>query len=85
MNEQESKFWFPRYGLIWNLPTTWQGWVVVATHITLLIAGFVAFVAFGVFQESLELRGLYFAAVTASFLAALYLKGERRAKPSSEH
>jgi hypothetical protein len=34
-------YWFPakRYGWGWALPRTWQGWVVLAVFIALLVAG----------------------------------------------
>ncbi|NML44178.1 DUF4175 domain-containing protein [Ramlibacter sp. G-1-2-2] len=34
-------YWFPvkRYGWGWGLPITWQGWVVLAIFVGLLIAG----------------------------------------------
>jgi len=40
MSEQ-PKYWFPskRYGWGWGVPTTWQGWVVIAIYVTLIGAG----------------------------------------------
>jgi hypothetical protein len=36
----KSAYWFPvkTYGWGWGLPTTWQGWLVLATYIVLMIA-----------------------------------------------
>ena len=37
----ERAYWFPakRYGWGWGLPTTWQGWLVLAAFVVLLIIG----------------------------------------------
>jgi hypothetical protein len=37
----EKKYWFPakRYGWGWGLPNVWQGWVVLAVFIALMIGG----------------------------------------------
>lgn len=36
-----KKYWFPakRYGWGWGAPSTWQGWVVVAAYVVLLVVG----------------------------------------------
>jgi hypothetical protein len=35
------EYWFPAktYGWGWGLPSSWQGWLVLATFIGLLVAG----------------------------------------------
>ena len=40
---QDQNYWFPakRYGWGWGIPVTWQGWVVFAAFLVLLIAGVV--------------------------------------------
>jgi hypothetical protein len=37
----EREYWFPtkRYGWGWGIPTTWQGWLVLAAFVVLLIIG----------------------------------------------
>jgi hypothetical protein len=37
----EHKYWFPakRYGWGWGIPSTWQGWLVLAVFVALLVAG----------------------------------------------
>ena len=41
----ESKYWFPakRYGWGWGLPSTLQGWLVLAAFLGLVVAGAVVF------------------------------------------
>ncbi len=38
--QTERKYWFPakRYGWGWGFPSTWQGWVVFAAFVGLLVA-----------------------------------------------
>jgi hypothetical protein len=38
-------YWFPakRYGWGWSIPTTWQGWLVLAAFVLLVIAGSIIF------------------------------------------
>jgi hypothetical protein len=35
-----GKYWFPakRYGYGWSVPTTWQGWLVLAVYVVLTVA-----------------------------------------------
>ena len=37
----ERKYWFPakRYGWGWGIPSSWQGWLVMAAFIALLVLG----------------------------------------------
>jgi hypothetical protein len=37
----KKEIWFPakRYGFGWGLPVRWQGWIVLAVYVGLLIAG----------------------------------------------
>jgi hypothetical protein len=39
MSDPEKQIWFPakRYGWGWGLPSCWQGWVVLAVWIILLV------------------------------------------------
>ena len=38
---KKSKYWFPakRYGWGWGLPCSWQGWIVMAAYLILLVCG----------------------------------------------
>jgi len=67
-------YWFPakRYGWGWGLPTAWQGWVVVAVFIAVVLAGA---------QWILPSRGpvpfvLYTLVLTAALVGVCWLKGE---------
>jgi hypothetical protein len=45
MSSDDSRYWFPakRYGWGWGLPSTWQGWVVMAAYFALLAGGWFLF------------------------------------------
>ncbi len=71
---EPGQYWFPakRYGWGWGLPIAWQGWVVFAIFLALLVAGALLFPpARGVFSFL-----VYTGAVTAVFGAVCYAKGE---------
>lgn len=36
----EKRYWFPakRYGWGWGIPGTWQGWIVLAVYVALILA-----------------------------------------------
>jgi hypothetical protein len=36
-----DRYWFPakRYGWGWGLPRTWEGWLVLAAFVALVVAG----------------------------------------------
>jgi nitrate/nitrite transporter NarK len=38
---QNPEYWFPakRYGWGWGIPATWQGWVVMAAFLVLVVVG----------------------------------------------
>jgi hypothetical protein len=42
---EDKTWWFPakRYGWGWGLPVRWQGWVVLAVYLGLVLAGVRAF------------------------------------------
>ena len=71
---QQPTYWFPakRYGWGWGIPSSWQGWVVLAVYGCLLVAGSV------VLPPDREL-GLYLAFVallSALLIAICWIKGE---------
>jgi hypothetical protein len=41
MADSDREIWFPakRYGWGWGLPCAWQGWVVMATYVVMLLIG----------------------------------------------
>jgi hypothetical protein len=43
--QSDPKYWFPakRYGWGWGLPSAWQGWVVLAALLVLLVVGSLLF------------------------------------------
>jgi lipoprotein signal peptidase len=43
--QSERKYWFraKRYGWGWGLPSSWQGWVVLAVFVVSLIVGGIVF------------------------------------------
>ena len=69
-----SGYWFraKRYGWGWGLPMAWQGWVVLALFIGLLLAGAVVLLParrHGAFAA-------YMAALSALLFAVCWRKGE---------
>ena len=41
----EHEYWFraKRYGWGWGIPATWQGWLVLAAFVVLMVVGSIAF------------------------------------------
>jgi hypothetical protein len=71
---QTSKYWFPakRYGWGWGVPSTWQGWLVLAAFV------FLVFVGSFLFPPGKELgRYLVYVAMLCGLLIGVcWLKGE---------
>ena len=75
MNDHKNKAWFPakRYGIGWGFPNCWQGRVVVAAWVLLLVVGTILLrpdhhpVAYVVYNS----------VVTALLLVVIIAKGER--------
>ena len=75
--ENEKTYWFPAKtcGWGWGLPNRWQGWVVMAVFVLMLIGG-------GVFllSDPVDATGNVFVAyaslLSALLLAVCWLKGE---------
>ncbi len=75
--ENEKTYWFPAktYGWGWGLPNRWQGWVVMAVFVVMLIGG-------GVFllSDSVGVAGNIFVAYASLLftllVAVCWLKGE---------
>jgi hypothetical protein len=69
----EQKYWFPakRYGWGWGVPSSWQGWVVLAVFGALLLCGSLFLPRFGpVFFVG------YSAVLSAALVGVCWLKGE---------
>ena len=73
MNQpDEKKYWFlaKRYGWGWGLPCAWQGWVVLAVWLALVIGGAVLFSG----RHGIWIP--YMGSLAAVGLASCWLKGE---------
>jgi uncharacterized membrane protein YhaH (DUF805 family) len=69
-----GKYWFPakRYGYGWSVPTTWQGWLVLAVYVVLTVAATFLFPP----QKGLVPYIASVTVLTAAFIAVCWLKGE---------
>ena len=70
----EKRYWFPakRYGWGWSFPSTWQGWLVIALYL-ILILGAIPVLHPG--HDSLPF-GLYASVLTFALIAVCWWKGE---------
>ena len=70
----QSKYWFPAktYGWGWGLPSSWQGWLVIAAFIGLLVAGSFAFPP----RAALGPYLAYTAVLCGLLIVVCWLKGE---------
>ena len=68
------KYWFPAktYGWGWGLPRSWQGWLVMAAFIGLLVAGSFAFPP----RTALGRYLAYIAVLCGLLIGVCWLKGE---------
>jgi hypothetical protein len=69
-----TKYWFPakRYGWGWGFPTTWQGWLVSAAFLGLVVAGAFLFPP----RTSLAEYLTYVVILSAALIGICWLKGE---------
>ena len=67
-------YWFPakRYGWGWGLPATWQGWLVLAAFLGLVVAGTLLFPP----DATPGLYFAYIAVLVALLVGVCWLKGE---------
>jgi hypothetical protein len=67
-------YWFPakRYGWGWGLPSSWQGWVVLAAFIALLGAGLLLFPP----KTNLAAFVAYVLILSALLFGICWLRGE---------
>lgn len=70
----EPEYWFPakRYGWGWGLPIAWQGWVVFAGFVVLLLVGAFLFPP----REALAAYLIYVTILSAALIGVCWLKGE---------
>jgi len=75
MNEQKKEAWFPakRRGIGWGFPNRWQGWVVLAAWVLLVVAG-TALIRPDIHPVACV---AYDSIVTALLLVIIFAKGER--------
>jgi hypothetical protein len=75
--------WFPAktVGYGWGMPTCWQGRVVLAVYIALLIVG-----AFAIFSKPSDARYyfLYALVITLILIFVTWLKGEKLDQPEKK-
>ena len=73
-SSDEHRYWFraKRYGWGWGWPSTWHGWLVLLTYLSLIITGI------PLIQASLgsAIYGIYAFALTAILIGVCWLKGE---------
>ena len=72
--EKAPKYWFPakQYGWGWGFPSTWQGWVVLAVYLALMLGGLVVVNP----ATSPNAYGVYAAVVLAVFMLVVWRTGE---------
>jgi hypothetical protein len=70
----ERIYWFPakRYGWGWGLPSSWQGWLVIAGYVALLVLGFALFPPASRTAEFIA----YVVALTVVLIVICWFKGE---------
>jgi hypothetical protein len=72
--QNERKYWFPakRYGYGWGIPSSWQGWIVLAVFVALLVVGSFLFPP----HAKLGAYLAYVAVLCVLLVGACWLKGE---------
>jgi drug/metabolite transporter (DMT)-like permease len=70
----EPPYWFPakRYGWGWGLPMTWQGWLVLAAFVALVVTGTFLFPP----RKATAAYIVYVAVLSALLTGVCRLKGE---------
>jgi hypothetical protein len=74
MPSDDPRYWFPakRYGWGWGPPLTWEGWIVVASFLALVVAGIFLVPP----QQSMPKFVGYVIALTVILTAICWWKGE---------
>jgi hypothetical protein len=75
--QSDPEYWFPakRYGWGWGFPITWQGWVVLALFLGLIVGGALLFRVVAP-QKALAAYLAYVGALSVLFVGVCWLKGE---------
>ena len=70
----DHNYWFAakRYGWGWGLPLTWQGWVVLASFLGLVVTGVFVFPP----ERELISFVVYVAVLSIGLVGICWLKGE---------
>lgn len=70
----EPTYWFraKRYGWGWGLPRTWQGWLVLAAFLALVVAGKFLILP----RKAMAAYVVYLGVLSALLLGVCWLKGE---------
>ncbi|QLG87381.1 hypothetical protein HQ393_03420 [Chitinibacter bivalviorum] len=71
---EQKKYWFPakRYGWGWGFPSCWQGWVVQAIYMAVVLA-----LALSRYYEQNPLMFVVWVSIASLILTAIcWLKGE---------
>ena len=73
-NKYDSAIWFPakRYGWGWGFPVKWQGWLVLAIYVVLVLE-----LVSRRSQPPRSIFLLYLFTLTAAFIAVCWIKGEK--------
>ena len=74
MSIEPREIWFPArsYGWGWGVPVTWQGWLVVAAYLFLVMVGTAILP-----REHIAMYLIYVAILTAGLGTVCWLKGEK--------
>lgn len=72
--QQEARYWFAakKVGWGWGLPSAWQGWLVMAAYLALMLGGGVAFEP----KRQPMAFAAYAIVMTLAFIAICWIKGE---------
>lgn len=72
--QSEPRYWFPakRYGWGWGIPRSWQGWLVLAGFVVLLVLGGLLFPP----KRELGFFLAYVVALCVLLTGICWLKGE---------
>ena len=71
MTKSEDQFWFPakQYGWGWGLPVSWQGWLVLAIYLVLVVASMI------LLKQSNRFVGV--GMLTLALIGVCLVKGEK--------
>ena len=72
--QPDGPYWFPakRYGWGWGLPVTWQGWLVLAAFVALVVGGVFVFPP----RKELAAYLIYVAALSLVLVGVCWFTGE---------